>query len=170
MKKLLGVSLLSALILVSCQKKEEVQNPTTSEQTTTTTQTTTQTQPQAQQPSEQKPSETAQQPVEEKPKEEAKKEQKQDQTKIASIDGKAIFTSKGCTACHQEAVDSVGPSLKKIASTYAGDKNKLLAFFKGEGKPIVDLAKEAIMKPQIEITKKLSKEEQEALADFILKH
>ncbi|HIQ49523.1 MAG TPA: c-type cytochrome, partial [Aquifex aeolicus] len=32
-----------------------------------------------------------------------------------AADGKAIFQSKGCASCHQPAVDTVGPSLKKIA-------------------------------------------------------
>ncbi|MCX7760544.1 MAG: c-type cytochrome [Hydrogenothermaceae bacterium] len=180
MKKFLGVSLISALILTSCQKKEEATAPA-GEETALATQTQNQAPAQTQQPvveekqtqetktEDQKSSEpTKKQPEAEKQKEEPKKEQ--EQTKTASVDGKSIFTSKGCGSCHQEAVETVGPSLKKIVAAYGGDKNKLLTFFKGEGKAIVDPAKEAIMKPQIEVIKKLSKEEQEALADFILKH
>jgi cytochrome c len=46
----------------------------------------------------------------------------------------------------------------------------LVKFLSGEGKAIVDPAKETVMKPNLEITKKLSKEEKEALVEFILKH
>ncbi|MGC9120646.1 MAG: c-type cytochrome, partial [Sulfurihydrogenibium sp.] len=98
-------------------------------------------------------------------KEEAKKE-----TTVAKVDGESIFKSKGCTACHQAAADTVGPALSKIAAAYKGNKDGLIKFLSGEGKPIVDPAKEAIMKPNLEVTKKLSKEEKEALADYILKH
>jgi len=39
----------------------------------------------------------------------------------ANANGKNIFNSKGCTACHQPNADAVGPALKKIASTYKGN-------------------------------------------------
>ena len=85
-------------------------------------------------------------------------------------DGQAIFQSKGCAACHQAAVDTVGPSLKKIAQAYAGKKDQLIAFLKGKHEAIVDPAKFGIMQPQLNTTKVLSDEELNALADFILKH
>jgi len=85
-------------------------------------------------------------------------------------DGQSIFQSKGCTACHQAAADTVGPALKKIASAYAGKKDELIKFFSGEGKPKVDPAKFAVMQPQIATLKALSDEEKSALADFILSH
>ncbi len=84
--------------------------------------------------------------------------------------GQSLFQTKGCTACHQAAVDTVGPALKKIAAAYAGKKEELIKFFNGEGKPKVDPAKFAIMQPQIATLKSLSPEEKEALADFILSH
>jgi len=87
-----------------------------------------------------------------------------------AADGKALFQSKGCTACHQPAADTVGPSLKKIAAAYAGKEAELIKFLKGEGKAIVDPAKEAVMKPQINITKALKDDERKALAEFILSH
>ena len=89
---------------------------------------------------------------------------------VLAADGAQIFQSKGCTACHQAAVDTVGPSLKKIAKTYNGDKAGLIKFLKGEAKPKVDPAKFPMMQPQLNTTKALSKEELEALADFILSH
>ena len=89
---------------------------------------------------------------------------------VLAADGKAIFQSKGCAGCHQAAVDTVGPSLKKIAKTYAGKKGDLIKFLKGEAPAIVDPAKAAMMKPQINTTKALSDAELNALVDFILSH
>ncbi len=87
-----------------------------------------------------------------------------------SADGAAIFKSKGCASCHQPTADTVGPSLKKIAQAYAGKKADLIKFLKGQGKAIVDPAKEAIMRPQLTMTKNLPQEQLEALADYILKY
>jgi len=87
-----------------------------------------------------------------------------------AADGKTIFQSKGCTACHQATADTVGPSLKKIAAAYAGKEADLIKYLKGEGKAIVDPAKEAIMKPQIYTTKALKDDERKALSEFILSH
>jgi cytochrome c len=87
-----------------------------------------------------------------------------------AADGAAIFKSKGCASCHQPTNDTVGPSLKKIAVAYAGKKEELVKFLKGEAKAIVDPAKEAIMRPQLTMIKNLPKEQLEALADFILQH
>lgn len=174
MKKIVGVSLLSAVLIFSCQKKEESQ--TTQTQQESVKEVITQPQQQIQQPESQpaEPQQLSQQPESQpapKPdQQQVSKEKTAEPVKTASIDGKSIFTSKGCVACHQENADAVGPSLKKIAAAYNSDKAKLTAFLKGEGKAIVDPTKEAIMKPQIEVTKKLSKEELDALADFILKH
>jgi cytochrome c len=171
--KLLMAALLSSTIaLTSCQKKGET--PATGEVQPAPQQ-------QAQQP--QQAMETKQEvkgetkPQEQKP-EEKKEEKKQESAKpkeeveqqTAKVDGEAIFKSKGCTACHQPNADTVGPGLNKIASTYKGNKDGLIKFLSGEGKAIVDPAKEVVMKPNLEITKKLSKEEKEALAEFILKH
>ncbi len=85
-----------------------------------------------------------------------------------AADGKAIFQSKGCAACHNPTVDTVGPSLKKIAQAYAGKENELIAFLKGQGKPHVDPAKFPIMQPQLNQLKSLSDDEIKALAEYIL--
>ncbi|NPA53346.1 MAG: c-type cytochrome [Aquificae bacterium] len=82
--------------------------------------------------------------------------------------GEQLFKSKGCAACHQATVDTVGPSLKKIAQAYAGKEADLIKFLKGEHKAIVDPAKFAIMQPQLNATKSLSDEELKALAEYIL--
>ena len=84
--------------------------------------------------------------------------------------GQAVFQQNGCTACHQPAVDTVGPSLKKIAQAYAGKKDELIAFLKGMAKPKVDPAKAPMMMPQLNRTKALPQDKLEALADYILSH
>ncbi|WP_457626480.1 c-type cytochrome [Persephonella sp.] len=90
--------------------------------------------------------------------------------KTLRINGESIFRSKGCSSCHQPEVDYVGPSLKKISSAYKGNKKALLDFLKGNGKPVVDPSKFSIMAPQLNVTKQMSPEDINKLADFILKH
>ncbi len=82
--------------------------------------------------------------------------------------GQQLFTANGCTACHQEKADTVGPSLAKIAQAYAGKKEDLIKFLKGEGKAIVDPAKFSIMEPNLAKTKGLADGDLSALADYIL--
>lgn len=181
MRKIVGVGLVSALLLVSCQKKEEqtsqMQQQQPPQQEVSGSQELSRSEPAADAgaQNQQQVSQQPQQQRSDEPKVNTDQQPKQQEEKpktqqVAVADGKSIFMSKGCGACHQENADAVGPSLKKIASVYAGDKAKLVSFLKGEAKPVVDPAKEAIMKPQLEITKKLSSQELEALADFIIKH
>ncbi|WP_457643401.1 c-type cytochrome [Persephonella sp.] len=87
-----------------------------------------------------------------------------------AADGEAIFKSKGCASCHQANVDTVGPSLKKIAQAYKGKEADMIKFLKGEAPAIVDPAKFGIMKAQLNNIKGLSEEELKALAEFVLKH
>ena len=82
--------------------------------------------------------------------------------------GKQLFTAKGCNACHQEKADTVGPSLAKIAQAYAGKKEDLIKFLKGEGQAIVDPAKFSVMQPNLAQLKSLSDGDLSALADYIL--
>ena len=86
----------------------------------------------------------------------------------ADVDGKALFTSNGCIACHQMDKKTVGPAVKDIAAAYAGKKDQLIKFLKGEGKAIVDPAQFAVMQPNLNTTKNLSDAELSALADYIL--
>lgn len=85
-------------------------------------------------------------------------------------DGKAVFENNGCTACHSADRERVGPPLTKIASTYGGSKDELLAFLSGKADPRVEPQKFAIMKPNLTKTQALSDSEKGALADFILSH
>jgi cytochrome c551/c552 len=177
--KLLTIALLSStIVLTACQKKEETPATGEVQPVPQQAQQLVQQEQQSQQAVETKQEVKAEvKPQEQKP-EEQKEEKKQESTKskeeskqqTAKVDGESIFKSKGCAACHQPNADTVGPGLNKIASVYKGNKDELIKFLNGEGKAIVDPAKEAIMKPNLETTKKLSKEEKEALVEFILKH
>ena len=117
---------------------------------------------------------------EEAPKKEEKTEvpkqetEKQEQVGVALAGediekGKNLFTSKGCNACHQPAVDTVGPSLKTIAKYY-NTPEELVKFLKGEADPKVWPEKFAQMKPQLAILKPLSEGELKAIASYILSH
>lgn len=82
-------------------------------------------------------------------------------------DGAEFFQTSGCVACHQLDAKTVGPSIKEIATAYA-DAAALTAFLKGESKAIVDPAQEAVMAPQVEITKKMSAEDLQVIVDYII--
>ena len=87
---------------------------------------------------------------------------------VAGADGKALFLNNGCVACHQPDKKTVGPAIKEIAAAYAGKKDDLVKFLKGEGKAVVDPAQFAVMQPNVATTKKMSDAERAALADYIL--
>ena len=87
---------------------------------------------------------------------------------VKGVDGKALFASNGCAACHNMTAKTVGPAVVTIAKSYTGKKDDLVKFFKGEGKAIVDPANFAMMQPQLNTTKKMSDDEKAALADYIL--
>lgn len=94
---------------------------------------------------------------------------------VLMADGKTIFNSKGCTACHQPSNDSVGPSLKSISTAYKGQAGELIKFLKGEGNPKLDKGKfagqyQTVMKLQIAQTKSLPANDLKQLADYILSH
>ncbi len=84
-----------------------------------------------------------------------------------AADGKAIFKSKGCSMCHKETVNSVGPSVKHIAEVYGGDVNKMLAYLKGEHPAIVDTKKAAMMNRFLKKLHSLSEGDLKALAEYL---
>jgi cytochrome c len=98
-------------------------------------------------------------------KEEAKKEVNES---AADVDGKALFISNGCIACHKVDEKNIGPSLKDIAKGYDGDKGGLVNFLKGNAESKIDPPQFSVMKPNLEITKKMAENEVGAIADYIL--
>ncbi len=92
-------------------------------------------------------------------------------TPVASEDvskGEKLFKEKNCAVCHQLDTKLVGPALKVISKTYAGKKEKLNSFLKGNSKSIIDPAQHAIMEPQIAITKAMSEEDRMAIVEYLL--
>ncbi len=87
---------------------------------------------------------------------------------VAGVNGEELFQKNGCTACHQPTAKTVGPAVNEIAKAYAGKKEDLVKFLKGEGQAIVDAPQFAVMKPNLEITKKMTDDQVAAIADYIL--
>ncbi len=87
---------------------------------------------------------------------------------VGGVNGEELFQTNGCTACHQPTAKTVGPAVNEIAKAYAGKKDELVKFLKGEGQAIVDPAQFAVMKPNLEITKKMTDEQVAAIADYML--
>lgn len=87
----------------------------------------------------------------------------------AAKEGAEFYKTSGCVACHQVDKKLVGPSILDIATAYA-DEATLAAFLKGEAKAIVDPAQEAVMAPQLEITKKMNAEDLQVIVSYIMGH
>ncbi len=152
---------------------EEVQKPTEEEKTTIKEEAEKQVAAvteQAKEKVEETVEKAKEKVVEEQPIEETKEAPQVVETKppVQQIDGRRLFSSKGCTVCHKEKLDTVGPSLAKISTKYNGDKDRLIKFLRGKHPAIVDPARYTMMKPQISITKQMSEAELSALADYIL--
>jgi len=90
--------------------------------------------------------------------------------KMSIEKGKKLFAAKGCTACHQEQVKVVGPSLKDIAKKYKAKKGNIVKFLQGKNKAIVDTnpGQVAIMKANFAVTKKMSATDLKSISDYIL--
>lgn len=82
--------------------------------------------------------------------------------------GKELFNGKGmCYSCHHPSQKIVGPSIKEIAQIYQRENANMIAFLKGEGKPIIDPSQYEIMKANFVITKAMSNEELKAIEDYM---
>ncbi len=82
--------------------------------------------------------------------------------------GKEVFQRLGCTACHSEGSSAVAPSVKEISKAYAGKPKELEEFFLGNRQPIIDKSRFGAMKSFINLTKKISPEERQALVKYLL--
>jgi len=82
-------------------------------------------------------------------------------------DGKKLFASKGCVACHKEDAKLVGPAIKEIAKVYADKKGNMVKFLKGNADAIVDPSQYAVMKANLAITKAMKSEDLQALTAYI---
>ncbi len=86
----------------------------------------------------------------------------------SKLAGKELVQSKGCTLCHHEINKVVGPSFTDISTTYKGDHNKLIKFFKGEAEPLNKGEEFSFMKPVVNQLKHMKEAEREAIATYIL--
>ncbi|WP_158841688.1 c-type cytochrome [Polaribacter sp. L3A8] len=91
-------------------------------------------------------------------------------TKSSLENGKKLFNSKTCSACHQEKVKVVGPSLKDIAAKYKAKKGSIVLFLQGKAKPIVetDTGQTAIMQTSLSITKTMKVEDLKDISEYIM--
>jgi len=87
---------------------------------------------------------------------------------INTVDGKAVFIANGCTVCHTNSANSIGPKISVIAKAYHGKKEQLVKFLKREAKPIVAPEEFAMMNAFLLNTKKLDDKGRLAIAKYIL--
>ncbi len=85
----------------------------------------------------------------------------------ADVDGAAVFTSLKCGMCHKPDKKAAAISLAEIDQTYS-DKEKLVKFFKGEIKPLIESEKWGMMRPQLDKIKALPDPEKDALAGYVM--
>ncbi|MFD0797494.1 c-type cytochrome [Maribacter chungangensis] len=85
--------------------------------------------------------------------------------------GNRLFSEKTCVTCHDINKEKVGPSIKKIMQVYTEQNGDIVAFLKGETKPIVDTKPRqvAIMQANIDgFLKNISDEELGAIATYMM--
>ena len=84
-----------------------------------------------------------------------------------AADGAEIFAALKCGMCHKPDKKAAAISLAEIVQTYS-DKAKLVKFFQGELKPLIESEHWGMMRGQLEKIKALPDQDKEALADYIL--
>jgi len=84
-----------------------------------------------------------------------------------AADGAQIFVELKCGMCHKPDKKAAAISLAEIVQTYS-DKAKLVKFFEGQMKPLIESDKWGMMRGQLDKIKALPEEDKEALADYIL--
>ena len=85
--------------------------------------------------------------------------------------GNRLFSEKTCITCHDVNSTKIGPSVKDIIKVYKEKNGDIVAFLKGEAKPIVDTTatQVAIMQANIDgFLKNISDEELGTIATYML--
>ena len=85
-----------------------------------------------------------------------------------NLKGKSIFKEKGCVLCHKSDVDTIGPSLKTIATGYTGKMSALITYLQGQGAAVIDPARASVMNPQLVKIRTLAEEDIRAIAEHIM--
>lgn len=82
--------------------------------------------------------------------------------------GDKLFRGKGtCATCHTADKKIIGPSVQEIISVYDKEGASIVEFLKGKSEPIVDPAQFIMMQANLQITKKMSDTELEALEAYM---
>lgn len=84
-----------------------------------------------------------------------------------AAEGEEVFAGLKCGMCHRPEKKTAAISLKEIVQAYS-NKEKLLKFFNGETKPLIESENWGLMRGQLEKIKALPDEDREALAGYIL--
>jgi len=85
--------------------------------------------------------------------------------------GNRLFSEKTCITCHSVNTFKKGPSVVDIMHVYKENNADIVAFLKGNSKPIVDttVSQIAIMQANIDgFLKKITDEELDAIATYML--
>jgi len=85
--------------------------------------------------------------------------------------GNRLFSEKTCITCHDVNKEKIGPSVKEIMKIYKEKNGDIVAFLKGNAKPIVDTtySQVAIMQANIDgFLKGISDEELKTIATYML--
>lgn len=91
------------------------------------------------------------------------------QTELSDLElGKKLFNGQGqCLACHKPTQKIIGPSVQEIVAVYEKNQANIIDFLKGNAEPIVDPSQYTVMKANLEITKKMSDQELEAIVRYM---
>ncbi len=85
--------------------------------------------------------------------------------------GNRLFSEKTCITCHDVNNKKIGPSVKEIMAIYKEKNGEIVAFLKGNAKPIVDTtaSQVAIMQANIDgFLKGITDEELQTIATYML--
>lgn len=87
-----------------------------------------------------------------------------------TIGGKK-FKSLGCVMCHKIDTGRLGPSLPKLAKTYAGKKDELMKYLHRDkdAQPLINSDRAAVMRSQLAKLRILSAEQLDEVARHILR-
>jgi cytochrome c551/c552 len=78
-----------------------------------------------------------------------------------------VYENLKCGMCHKPDRKAAGVSLAEIAKTYQ-EKEKLVKFFKGESKPLIESERWGMMRGQLSKIEELQDKDKETLADYVL--
>ena len=83
-------------------------------------------------------------------------------------EGQRVFETKGCVVCHKKDMDTIGPSLRTIATSYASKEHTMISYLQGNSAPIVDPARASVMNPQLVKIRTLFEADMQALAEYMV--